>query len=425
MDDDFFELTRRRLLTRTGVAALSGAFGALVGACSRSPAAVANEQKTLRLPPLLDKTEKEENEVEPALPQKERVGFAVVGLGRLALQQLLPAFGASKRCRLTAVVSGNRGKAMTVAGQYGLPEGRVYDYASFDRIEGAKDVEVVLIALPNGLHAEYTVRAAQAGKHVLCEKPMAPTVADCDRMIDACRIADRKLMIAYRLQYEPFNREVIRLSRGGELGRLKGLVATNGQAQGDPKQWRLVRSLAGGGSLVDVGVYCVNAARYVTGEEPISACGFVHSTAGDERFREVEEQVDFLLRFPSGFVLTGTTSYGVHNTKGYRVLGAEGWAELDPAFSYSGQVLRVAREQRGAGTEAIEQRRIQPKNHFALEMDHMARCVRENIRPHTPGEEGRADVSIMTAIYESARSERTVALPEQKGRDAFRGAPPV
>jgi predicted dehydrogenase len=239
---------------------------------------------------------------------------------------------------------------------------------------------------------------------------MAVSVAECQQMLAAGEKAGRHLMIAYRLQYEPFNREAIKLARGGDLGKLRSLSAVNGQAQGDPNQWRLRKALAGGGSLPDVGIYCVNAARYLSGEEPTLVSGMVTSTPHDPRFKEVEEQVDFILRFPSGFVASCTSSYGFHDAKRYRLIGTSGWLELDPAFPYRGQTLKVARKPAGGGPEVLEQRLLTPKNHFAAEMDHMATCVLQNKKPHTPGEEGLQDQRIIGAIYESARLGRAVQL---------------
>ncbi len=181
----------------------------------------------------------------------------MVGLGHLALQEILPAFGEARHVRVTALVSGEAAKARAVAAQYGVPEKSLYDYKSFDGLRDNPEVDVVYIVLPNAMHAEYTVRAAQAGKHVLCEKPMATSVADAQSMIDACRSAGRKLMIAYRCQYEPYNRALTALARSGEYGKVRLIEAVNGQNSANNGQWRLDRAMAGGGSLPDVGLYCL------------------------------------------------------------------------------------------------------------------------------------------------------------------------
>ena len=253
---------------------------------------------------------------------------------------------------------------------------------------------------------------------------MANSVADCEHMIGASKSANRQLMIAYRMQYEPYNRELIRLARAGELGKLKAFSASNGQNQGDPNQWRMRRALAGGGALMDLGIYCLNAARYLSGEEPTEVQAMQYSTPNDPRFAEVEEQVSFTLRFPSGFFASGLTSYGVHDSKRFRLHGETGWAELDPAFPYVGQSMRLGRKRPGTNIEDVDQPRLEAKNQFALELDHMAACVQSNQRPHTPGEEGMQDMRVIAAIYEATQSGNTVKLPAVPGLDAFRGPAP-
>ncbi len=417
--------TRRSLLQTTGAVSVASALGVLAGACARPEHAAAETSPTpVKLPELLAATERESGDMPAPLPWEKRVGVAVVGLGRLSLEQILPAFAQSKLCRPVALVSGDAAKAGNVAAQYGVDAKSVYDYKSYDRLSDNAKVDVVYIVLPNGMHAEYTVRAAHAGKHVLCEKPMANSVAECQQMIDACKAANKQLMVAYRMQYEPYNREIIRLARAGEIGKLKAFSATNGQNQGDPKQWRLNRALAGGGALPDVGIYCLNAARYISGEEPVEVQAMQYSTPNDPRFAEVEEQVNFTLRFPSGLLASNITSYGVHDSKRFRVLGESGWVELDPAFPYTGQTMRIGRKREGSKIEDVAQPRLEAKNQFALELDHMATCVQKNQRPHTPGEEGMQDMRIIAAIYEAARTGNTVKLPAVGGVDAFRGPAP-
>ncbi len=323
--------------------------------------------KLKKLPPLLASSEPEKNDAPQARPPDKRLGVAVVGLGRLALQQILPSFGASKSCKVSALVTGDSNKGHAVAAQYGVNSKNILDYQQYDRLKELAGVDLVYIALPNSLHAEFTVRAAQAGKHVLCEKPMATSVSDCQKMIDACAKAKTKLMIAYRMQYEPYNRELIRLARTGALGKLKSIVASNGQAQGDPQQWRLKKALAGGGALPDVGIYCLNAARYICGEEPIEIQAMQYSTPGDPRFAEVEEQVNFNLRFPSGFTASCFTSYGCHDSKRYRVARVTRLGGARPSVSLfgSGDAFGAkARRQRGRGDH---QPRLEAKNQFALE----------------------------------------------------------
>jgi len=357
------------------------------------------------------------------LPVNERVGFAVVGLGRLALEEVLPAFGEAKKSRLVALVSGTPDKAARVAAEYGVRPEAVYDYAGFDRIRDNPEIKVVYVILPNAMHKEYTIRAAQAGKDVLCEKPMSVSSADAQAMVDACRAAQRKLMIAYRCQYEPYNREVLRMVREKTFGPARFIDAVNLQNQGDGEQWRFNRALAGGGSLPDVGLYCLNAARFLTGEEPVEVIARITSPPGDPRYAEVEETVNFMLRFPSGVVANCATSYGMHESRLLRVHTPAGAISLDGAFAYDDKQLRVAH--RDGRAESVDERRLPKQNQFALEMDHMADCVMANRQPHTPGEEGVQDHRVMEAIYQSAASGQPVAMPRVGGLDRTRGPAPA
>jgi predicted dehydrogenase len=233
---------------------------------------------------------------------------------------------------------------------------------------------------------------------------MANTPADCQAMIDAGKNAGKKLMIGYRCRYEPFNQEMIKMARKQELGPLKILQTDAGFNIGDPTQWRLNKAMAGGGSLMDIGIYALQAARYISGEEPTEVNAMMYTTPGDPRFKEVEETINFQLRFPSGVVANCTSSYGCEYRSHFRALAVKGYFELDPAMSYSGLRMRVF--QNGELTERF----LQQKDHFAAEMEHMSSCVMENKEPLTPGEEGLRDLKIMTAIYEAARSRKTVTL---------------
>lgn len=329
----------------------------------------------------------------------ERLGWAVVGLGDFACNQILPAFAACGRSRLSALVSGDRARAERVAHQHGLSPRSVYSYDSFDQIRDNPDIDVVYIILPNALHAEYTVRAAQAGKHVMCEKPMAPTVDECQRMIDACEQAERLLMIAYRAHFEAHNVEAERLLRSGAIGELKLIVADHARLL-DPSQpqdrWRTQRALAGGGALFDIGIYSLNAARWFTGQEPQISAATAYSSPGDERFREVEESISFVLRFPGGVLANCLASYGVERVKRYRLMGSAGWLDLDPATEYQGNRLVLGRK------DGREERIVTPNNQFAAEIDHLSQCIQERRTPATPGAMGLQDVRLMQQIYAAA-----------------------
>jgi len=337
-------------------------------------------------------------------PPGKKLGWAIVGLGSLSINQILPAFAKCEKSKAVAFVSGHPDKAHKLALRYGVSARNIYNYQNYDSIKDNPEVDIIYIVLPNGMHAEYTVRGLQTGKHVLCEKPMANTPGECQQMIDAGRKANSKLMVAYRCRYEPYNREAIRIARAQELGPTQMILADAGFAIGDPTQWRLNKQLAGGGSLMDIGIYALNASRYLTGEEPAEVNAMIRSTASDPRFKEVEEHVTFQLRFPSGILANCSSSYGYFHQSHYRVLGTEARLEMDPATWYSGLRMWI---ERGS---TIEQRDLPEIDHFAAEMDHMSDCLVQDTEPLTPGEEGLRDLTIIRAIYEAAQSGKTVKL---------------
>jgi predicted dehydrogenase len=337
-------------------------------------------------------------------PPGKKLGWAIVGLGSLAINQILPAFANCEKSRVVALVSGHPDKANQLALRYGVNPKNIYNYQNYESIGDNTEVDVIYIVLPNGMHAEYTVRGLQAGKHVLSEKPMARTPDECQQMIDAGKKANRKLMVAYRCRYEPYNLEAIRMARSGELGRTKVIVSEHGFNIGDPSQWRLNKELAGGGSLMDIGIYALNAARYLTGEEPTELTAMSYTTPGDPRFKEVEETINFQLRFPSGILANCSSSYGYDSQNRYRVIGTNGWMELEPATIYSGLRMRVHKN------NVLEEVQLAVRDHFALELDHMSGCVMENKEPLTPGEEGLRDLRIMMAIYQAAKTGGTLKL---------------
>lgn len=231
------------------------------------------------------------------------------------------------------------------------------------------------------------------------------------------------LMVAYRLQYEPHNREAARIARSNQFGGLKIIEAHNGQVQGEADQWRHDRRLAGGGSLPDIGLYCLNFARFVTGEEPVEVSAWTWSTPGDARFAEVEENVSWQMRFPSGVVARCSAAYDAHESRVARLHFQRGTVQLDPAFAYKG--LRLQVQHRSAEREDVELREehvLDEANQFAAEIDHMAECILTGRQPATPGEEGLQDQRIMEAIYRSAAENRPVELPHVAQRDAFRDA---
>ena len=270
----------------------------------------------------------------PEVPGK-KLGWALVGLGNLAINQIMPAFAKTQQSRLVGFVSGRPEKAKQLAQVYGVDPKNIYTYDNYDSLANNPEIDVIYVVLPNSMHPEYTIRALKAGKHVLCEKPMANTPQDCEQMIAAAKAANRKLMIGYRVRYEPFNQAMIKMAQDtAEMGPTRMILADAGFNIGDPAQWRLRKAMAGGGSLMDIGIYSLNAARYLSGEEPIEVNAMMHTTPNDPRFTEVEENINFQLRFPSGILANCTSSYGV-NLGRFRVFKPRGSFELDPASAYT------------------------------------------------------------------------------------------
>jgi len=325
-----------------------------------------------------------------------KTGYAVIGLGRIA-GHFLPAVRGSANSQITGLVSGHRDKADKIAAEYGVPSSSIYNYDNFDDIVHNPAVDAVYVALPNSMHAEYTIRAAKAGKHVLCEKPMSTSVADAEAMIAACKAANVKLMIAYRCHYEPTNLKAIQLIRDGALGQVQAISSTFG-GNISAGEWRLNKQLAGGGPLLDLGIYSLNACRYLTGEEPAHISAFASTIDHDGRFNNVEENLTWSMTFPSGIVASCSTSYGAWMPDHYRVYGAKGWLQVDHAFTYEGLQLRA--EFSGAKIDEINPAR--DPSHFVAEAEHFSHCVENNLQPKSPGEEGLRDMQCMVQIYQSA-----------------------
>lgn len=332
---------------------------------------------------------------------EKKAGWAIVGLGELSLTQIMPAFGEAKKSRPVALVSGHPEKARQVAGVYGVPSSSIYNYDNFDSLRDNPDIDIVYIVLPNSMHAEFSVRALQAGKHVLCEKPLAVSVAECERMIAAAGKAGRKLGTAYRLHYEPKNLAVMDMCRRQELGRIKSFTAAFGQDVKAPNI-RLSGPL-GGGPVGDMGIYCINAARYTIHEEPLEVSAAQVQPKSDPRFREVPETVAFLLRYPSGVVAECECSFGSADISKYSVLCEKGVIAMEPAFNYEGLRLFI-NEARGENPSRAELL-IPSPNQFASEMDAFSASVLENTPVRTTAEMGLADIRIVLAILESLRQQ--------------------
>ena len=328
-------------------------------------------------------------------PEK-RIGFAVIGIGRIA-GHFMPATLSTTNCRLTGLVSGHRDKAESTAAKYGVPQSSIYNYDNFDDIAHNPAIDAVYVALPNSMHAEYTIRAAKAGKHVLCEKPMSTNVAEAESMIAACKAANVKLMIAYRCHYEPTNLKAVRLIREGALGQVQAIESSFGFNIA-PGEWRYNKKLAGGGPVFDVGIYSLNACRYLTGEEPDHITANTSVIDHDGRFNEVEENCSWAMRFPSGIVASCSTTYGANMPGYFRVYGSKGWLQVDNAFVYEGLHLRAEYK----GTKLGELNPARDPSHFVAEGEHFSHCVQNGLEPKSAGEEGLRDMRYITEIYRSA-----------------------
>ncbi len=336
----------------------------------------------------------------------KRVGYAVVGLGKLAERAILPAFRRCKKSKLVAVVSGDESKAKRLAKKFGASD--YYTYDEYVLALNHPQVDAVFIATPNGTHAGFTIRAAQSRKHVLCEKPMANSVEECQQMIDACRANDVRLMIGYRKRFDPACLAFKKLVAAGKLGRLKLVHSAYGitlpPAKSGNLPWRLDRKLAGGGSLVDVGVYCLNSARWFVGRDPLETSGFTWSL-NPAGFRDLEENSTFLLKFPEGLVMQGSSSYGLADSSFLKIHGERGWAAMDPAFA-PWHARRLFGE---IGGRWFEQN-FKPVDEYILELDAFANCILRRRDPEPNGLDGLKDVAIIQAIYKSARENRPIPL---------------
>ncbi|MGB6130669.1 MAG: Gfo/Idh/MocA family oxidoreductase [Acidobacteriaceae bacterium] len=344
--------------------------------------------------------------------QTRKLGWCIVGLGRISMGHFMPGVADSQTGKLTALVSGHREKAEKQAAMYNVPSPSIYDYENFDEIAADKAIDAVYIALPNSMHAEYTVRAAKAGKHVLCEKPMATSVADCRKMIEECAKHRVKLMIAYRCQYHPLHLKAMELIRSGAIGQVQTLES----AFGFPIQpwfvldgvrtpeWRLNKKMAGGGPLVDVGIYSLNACRYLTGEEPAEIKGTASTIDKDGRFAEVEENDAWTMQFPSGILASCATTYGGDTGGGgfFKVHGSKGWLGMEPAFPYQGMRL-TARLADGTMLDLPDP--WHDPAQFAAQADYFAGCVWNNREPKTDGQEGLRDMTYISEIYEAVGIE--------------------
>jgi predicted dehydrogenase len=331
---------------------------------------------------------------------REPVKYAVVGLGWIAQETVLPAFQHVTNSKLVALVSGDANKTQELARRYGIP--RTCSYDGYERLLNDGGIDAVYLASPNSVHRQQTEMAANAGIHVLCEKPMAATSEDCEAMISAARSGRIKLMIAYRLHFEPANLKAIGIITSGQLGELRVFSSTFCQ-QVEKGNIRLRKDLAGG-PLMDMGVYPINAARYAFRAEPVQAIAF-GANNGDERFREVHEAASVILRFPSERLASFTCSFGAAPADQWQAVGTKGWLQLAPAFDYHKELTLTTT------IDGQEHRETVPKHdQFGAEISYFSDCILEDREPEPSGREGLADLRIVEAALASMRTGRSVAI---------------
>jgi len=330
------------------------------------------------------------------------VRYAVLGLGYISQVAVLPAFAHARRnSELAALFSDDPEKLRKLGRKYKVD--RLYGYDDYERGLQEARVAAVYIALPNDMHREYTERAARLGVHVLCEKPMAVTVADCEAMIEAARAGNVRLMIAYRLHFQKGNLKALELVQSRRLGEPRIFSSDFSMQVRDEDNIRL-RKERGGGTLYDIGIYCINAARMLFREEPEEVVAFTANN-GDRRFREVEEMTSAILRFPGERLATFTCSFGAADTATYRVIGTEGDLCLDAAYEYAEEMTMVVTVKGRTREQSFPQ-----QDQFAAELLHFSDCVRSGEEPAPSGREGLADVRVIEALYRSARSGTRVRL---------------
>ena len=328
----------------------------------------------------------------------KKLGVALVGLGKYSKEQLAPALKETTRCRLTGIVTGSPHKGEEWKRKYSIPDRNVYSYHDFHKIKDNADIDIVYVVLPNSMHSDFAIRAAKAGKHVISEKPMDITVKACEDMIDACKENNVMLSIGYRLHFEPYNLKIAELTKEKTLGKVIKITAQHGMDI-ESNVWRLNKKLAGGGPLMDVGIYCVQAAIYSLGENPIAVTAKEGRKTDLKRFSEVEQSLSWQMEFASGAVAYCDTSYAEDQDL-LRADAEKGWIELKPAYAYKGIKGKT-------DSGKLDLKKV---NQQALQMDDFANCILHQEPSRVPGEMGLRDVKILLTIYEAAKTGKRIEL---------------
>ena len=347
----------------------------------------------------------------PAVPAKngrKKLGVALLGLGRYATNELAPALQMTQNCELVGAVSGHPEKLAAWKQQYNLPEKNLYSYHNMEQMADNPDIDIVYVVTPPALHPVYAIRAANAGKHVISEKPMATTPDDCQAMIDACKAANRKLSVGYRLHFDPYFKEIERLAQDKDFGDLMTMTGDRGFIFGQ-RAWRIDKILAGGGPMMDLGIYLVQAACAAAGEvAPVAVTAKERPKERPDFFYNVEETMDFTLEFPNGAKFTGVSSFN-HDSDTFRAEGGKGWIDFQAhAFSYApGTVVTSKGPLNFPVPGPVDGRSCYQQ---AWHMDDFADCIVNNRETRVPGEMGLRDIKIITAIYEAARTGQKVPV---------------
>ncbi|TDH28672.1 Gfo/Idh/MocA family oxidoreductase [Segetibacter sp. 3557_3] len=326
---------------------------------------------------------------------------AIMGLGSYG-RRVADAMVACKKAKLTGVISGTPSKIKEWQSKFNIPEKNCYNYENFDQVKNNPDIDAVYVITPNALHHDQVIRVAKAGKHVICEKPMAINAKEGQEMVDACKAAKVKLLVGYRLHFEPKTLEIVRMRKDGELGKIMFFQGLSGFRAGDPTQWRLNKQLAGGGAMMDIGIYSINGSRYMVGEEPIWVTAQETKTDPVKFKAGVDETIQFQLGFPSGAVASCLSTYNMNNLDRFFLNGEKGFGELLPATGYG--PIR-GRTHKGE----LDQPHI---THQTVQMEEMAGIILEGKQPIIPvdGEEGLRDLKIIDAIYAAVKEGRKVSL---------------
>lgn len=326
---------------------------------------------------------------------------ALMGLGSYA-NRVAEAMQACKRAKITGVISGTPSKIKTWQSKYSIPDKNCYNYETFDKIKDNPDIDAVYVITPNALHHDQVIRVARAGKHAICEKPMAVNAKEGEEMVNACKAANVKLLIGYRMHFEPKTLEIIRMRNEGEFGKVLFFEGLSGFRIGDPNQWRLKKELAGGGALMDIGIYAVNASRYMVGEEPVWVTAQETKTDPKKFGEGVDETITFQLGFPGGALASCLSTYAMSNLDRFFVNGEKGFGELQPASGY-GPIQ--GKTHKGPLTHAHV-------THQTVQMDEMAAIILDGKKAPVPvdGEEGLKDMKIIDSIYQAVKTGRRVDL---------------